>query len=156
MVHFFLQQTALCCITSWYLPSGPVTLTSQALMNKRHFSSEFVLPPMPVFSMDLKHIIISWGILQIGPSRCQDILQTEHVEMNLEDLAFLQHTGNTNGLAPFLLPSYLQSSCSLLVVIKIYFYGCTLHPDPDLLFDIASSFFSFINQLATGFPLESH
>lgn len=72
---FFPQQTALCCIMSRYLPSGPITVTSWELLNKRHFSSKFIMPPVPVFSMDPEHIIISWGILHIDPSRCWDILQ---------------------------------------------------------------------------------
>lgn len=97
LCYIFLQQTALYCITSWYLPSaGPISLTSQTLLNKRRISSEFVLPPMPVFSMDLKPIIISWGILQIDPSRCQGILQNVSVAVYLQDLASPMQTGKTS------------------------------------------------------------
>lgn len=47
LCYVFLQQTALYCITSWYLPSaGPISLTSQTILSKRHFSLVFILPPM--------------------------------------------------------------------------------------------------------------
>lgn len=119
LCYIFLQQTALYCITSWYLPSaGPISLTSQSLLNKKHFSLYCLL--IPLFPTDLKHIIISSGILQIDPRRCQDILQNISVVKYLQDMAFPRQTGKTS--------SYCSIFVALLQQLKSPFTSALSFP----------------------------